>query len=207
MKSNHNEDKKNLCNGSNSECIDCFLRKKLRCKFNMKDTFLFFTPLIFFSIVALYGMLISGFIIWILVYLIFLAIFYFVWENRILCSHCPYYAQEGKFLRCHTHYGFYKLWRYHPEPMTRSEKVQWLSGIAISLIYPLIFLILGKQYLLFLLSIAGITTWFLIILTRSCKSCINLSCPFNRVPENIKREYLKQNGVMRKAWEEKGFKI
>jgi hypothetical protein len=195
--------KKNLCNTSNSECMACVLRKKLRCEFRITDTLLFFTPLVFFFIVALYGMLKSGFIIWIAFYLIFLSIFYFVWENRILCSHCPYYAQEGRFLRCHTHYGFYKLWRYHPEPMSRSEKIQWLIGIAMSFIYPLFFLVIGKQYFMLFLSSIGIVLWILIALTRNCKNCINLSCPFNRVPKNIKKEYLKQNKIMGEAWERK----
>ncbi len=202
MSSNNNNDN-SLCNNSTSECVDCSLRKKLRCEFKFKDTLLFFTPLIIFSIISLYGMLISGFIIWIVIYLGFLVIFYFLWENRILCSHCPYYAQKGKFLKCHTHYGFYKLWRYHPEPMNRSERIQWLSGIAISLIYPLIFFILGNQYLLFIISIAMIILWFIIILTKNCKTCVHLSCPFNQVSNNVKREYLKRNDIMRKAWEKK----
>ncbi|MFX1274755.1 MAG: hypothetical protein ACFFBP_09405 [Promethearchaeota archaeon] len=207
MKSNNNIDKKNLCNKSGYDCRDCSLNKKIRCEFRIKDTLLFFIPLIFIFVLSLYGMFISGFIIWIAIYLIFMSIFYFIWENRILCSHCPYYNQEGKFLRCHTHYGFYKLWQYHPESMNQSEKIQWLSGIVISFIYPLIFLILGKQYFLFLLSIVGIIVWIFIILTRSCKSCINFSCPFNRVPENVKKEYLKQNDVMGKAWKKEGYII
>ena len=36
--------------------------------------------------------------------------------------------------------------------------------------------------------------------------CVNFSCLFNRVPKEVVDEYLKKNEVMRKAWEEAGYK-
>ena len=202
MKSEPLKDKKNLCNGSPEDCVDCSLKNKVRCEFKIKDTIIFFAPLIFFTIIAFYGMVISGYMLWIGIYLIFLALFYFIIENRILCSHCPYYAQEGKILKCHTHYGFYKAWRYRPGPMSHSEKILWLVGVFLSFLYPLIFLILGNQLILFLLSIAGIITWFPIIFIKSCNSCLNFSCPFNKVPEKVRKEYFIKNEIMRKGWKE-----
>ena len=59
--------------------------------------------------------------------------FFFVWEARILCSHCPYWAEEGRILHCHANYGVIKIWRYHPEPMSKFEQVQFIVGVLIFL--------------------------------------------------------------------------
>jgi hypothetical protein len=40
----------------------------------------------------------------------------------LLCSHCPFYGQEGKTLRCLALDGFPKWWRYRPGPMSRGER-------------------------------------------------------------------------------------
>ena len=40
-----------------------------------------------------------------------------------------------------------------------------------------------------------------------CRKCVNFSCPWNRVEKTIVDEYLRQNPVMREAWEKTGYKI
>ena len=50
-------------------------------------------------------------------------------EIRVLCSHCPYYAEEGRILHCLANHGTIKLWKYHPEPMRFWEKLGFLGGI------------------------------------------------------------------------------
>ncbi|MHA1455193.1 MAG: hypothetical protein ACTSR5_04300 [Promethearchaeota archaeon] len=72
--------------------------------------------------------------------------FFQVWENKILCSHCPYYAfEDEKKVKCYANYGIYKAWKYDPAPMSRSEKIQFIIGISIFAAIPLIFLLLAKN--------------------------------------------------------------
>lgn len=40
-----------------------------------------------------------------------------------------------------------------------------------------------------------------------CGRCVNFSCPWNRVEKTIVYEYLRQNPVMREAWEKTGYKL
>jgi hypothetical protein len=148
----------------------------------------------------------AGLGLWILGYIGFAAFFAFIGESRVLCRHCPYYAKEGKYNHCQTHYGFYKLWKYSPKPASLSEKILWTMGMFIMLGYPFPFLILGNQYLILLISLSGLIIWFLIEIKYS-KKCVNFSCPLNRVPKDIKDEFLKRHPLMRKAYIENGYEL
>jgi hypothetical protein len=133
-------------------------------------------------------------------------VFFFVfWEIRILCSHCPYYAEEGLILHCIANYGTLKVWKYHPEPMSKSEKVQLIIGFAIFVGYPFPFLLLGGQFIMAFLAAWGALIFFWTLKKDVCSVCVNFSCPLNSVPGEIVYEYLKRNPVMGKSWEESGW--
>jgi hypothetical protein len=51
------------------------------------------------------------------------------------------------------------------------------------------------------------SVFFVILGKNTCSKCVNFSCFFSRVPKEVVDEYLKKNEVMRKAWEEAGYKI
>jgi hypothetical protein len=141
---------------------------------------------------------------WYLLGWIGLAVFFFgFWEIRILCSHCPFYAEKGTTLHCIANYGCPKFWKYHPEPISKSEKIQLALGFAIMGGYPFPFLILGKQVILFLLAAWGLIMFFWTLKKYTCSKCVNLSCLLNGVPKEIADEYLKRNPSMKKALEEK----
>jgi len=91
--------------------------------------------------------------------------------------------------------------------MNLSEKIQLLIGFIILVGYPLIFLILGSQFIFLIVSIIEIFAFFSFLITKRCGSCLNFSCPFNHVKKEVIDCFLKKNPVMRKAWEEKGYKI
>ena len=133
--------------------------------------------------------------------------FFEVWEIRILCSHCPYYAEEEKTLHCIANYSSLKLWKYHPEPMNVSEKIQLFIGFIVLVGYPLIFLIISHQIIIFIASVIEIVILFTFLITKRCGSCLNFSCPFNHVKKEVVDSFLKKNPVMRKAWEDTGYKI
>ncbi len=195
------------CQKPISECKNCELHEILTCEFSKKDSIIFNLTSLIYGIPSFVGMILAGYWIWLIGYVAYWLFFQFVWENRIFCSHCPHYNQDERKIRCYGNNGIPKLFHYHPEPMSTSEKIQFLAGISILLLFPIPFLILGEQYLLFLITIIGIIIWVGFQLKRMCSRCINFSCALNRVPKNLRDEFLKRNEVMRNAWEQKGYKI
>jgi len=198
----------NICLANpESECINCTLPELLICRFDRGALVRFFISFMTFGIPAILGIILGGYGWFLVGWFVFWVIFFEFWEIRILCSHCPFYAEEGKTLRCIANYGSYKAWKYHPEPMNKSEKAQLLIGFAFLGGYPIFFLILGMQWIFLVLALIGLAFFFIRLLITTCPKCVNFSCPLNRVPKNVVDAYLKKNTVMREAWEKKGYKI
>jgi hypothetical protein len=168
-------------------------------------SFIFF--FFIFAITSFIGVILSGYGWYLLGWIGFWLFFFEVWEIRILCSHCPYYAEEGRTLHCIANYSSLKLWKYRPGPMSVSEKIQLLIGFIILVGYPLIFLILSGQFILLIISVIEIFGFFSFLLLKRCGRCVNFSCPFNRVKKECVDTFLKKNPIMRKAWENKGYKV
>lgn len=155
-----------------------------------------------FVVPSTFGMVTSGYTWYILGWIGFGIFFFEMWEIRILCSHCPYYAEKGRILHCIVNYGSLKLWKYHPEPIGRSEKIQLIVGFIILGGYPFPFLISGNQFLL-----AGSALWALVMVfwtlrKYTCSHCVNFSCVLNTVPDEIVALYVRRNPVIEKAWRE-----
>jgi hypothetical protein len=51
-------------------------------------------------------------------YLVIIILNFGVLETKFLCSHCPYYADDGRILHCLALDGSPKFWKYNPEPMS-----------------------------------------------------------------------------------------
>ena len=136
-----------------SECEDCPLAGLLKCRFNSGDLLRFMGLVSFPLLSALVGMFLGGSGWYILGWLLLAIVFFGFWEIRILCSHCPYYAEKSFVLHCIANYGCPKFWKYHPEPISTSERIQLVIGFAAISGYPLPFLILGGQYFLFVLTV------------------------------------------------------
>jgi hypothetical protein len=188
-----------------SECKNCSIAGRLKCRFNPGDLLHFLVLFLSFLFPALIGMMLSGYWLYILGWMGLAIIFFGFWEIRILCSHCPYYAEKGITLHCIANYGCPKFWKYHPEPISNSEKIQLVIGFIIIGGYPFPFLILSEQFILLLLTAWGLIMFFWTLQKYTCSKCVNFSCLLNRVPKEVVDEYLKRNPVMRKAWEEKGW--
>jgi hypothetical protein len=180
-------------------CNDCIVRDALHCHFALRD-------LMHFLLVASPSILLGGAGIyhingWMLIPWLILIIGYFGFvEIRVMCSHCPHYAEEGISLKCWANYGSPKIWKYRPGPMTFSEKVIFFSGIALIWGYPLIFMITDFQiFLLFvyLLSAAG---FYLALKTFFCSQCMNFACPFNTVGNEVRKGFFEHNPGLAKAW-------
>jgi hypothetical protein len=191
----------NIClNCSSLKRKDCLLDKELDCHFRLRDLFLFFIGFVAFGAPAFIGIIISGYGLLVIVWILYMIFFLQIWENRILCSHCPYYAEKGYILRCHANYGLFKLWKYNPHPMSRWEQFQFLIGLVIFVGFPMPWMILRNQFLILTISLIGAAIFILILITKLCTRCVNFSCPLNRVQKKIIERFLARNPRMQKAW-------
>jgi hypothetical protein len=121
-------------------------------------------------------------------------------EIRVMCSHCPHYAEEGKSLKCWANYGSPKLWKYRPGPMSAKEKTVFFGGLVAVFGYPLGFFINGGLWYLLGLYIL-LTAGFYTTLKRSfCSKCMNFACPLNGVPDPVRQKFWECNPVVGKAW-------
>jgi hypothetical protein len=161
---------------------------------------LFFIGFVAFGVPAVFGLILSGYGMLLIIWILYMIFFLQIWENRILCSHCPYYAENGRILRCRANYGLFKLWRYNPYPMSWWERFQFLIGVGIFVGFPMPWIFLGGQFLLLTLSLIGAIVFLLVLITKLCTRCVNFSCPLNRVSTKLIEKFLVQNPQMQKAW-------
>ncbi|MCP4539639.1 MAG: hypothetical protein GY832_21085 [Chloroflexi bacterium] len=190
-----------------SECQDCSIEGSLMCRFDSKDLVSFLINCLPFGVTAIAGTIYAGYGKYLLLWLVYSIFFFFVWEARILCSHCPMWAEEGRVLHCHANYGVVKIWKYRPGPMSKSEQIQFLVGALILIGFPFIFLLLGKETLLVWIGLAAIISAVFNLRKYTCSRCINFSCPMNVVPKSVVDRYLERNPNMRAAWEASGYRL
>jgi hypothetical protein len=180
-------------------CDVCSINGDLHCHFSLKDW-------IHFLFIAFPPFLIGGAGIyymdgWLLIpWIIFVLAFFGFIEIRVMCSHCPHYAESLTSLKCWANYGSPKLWKYRPGPMSIIEKTVFFGGLVIVWGYPLLFLIVGKQ--LFLLLVYSMTTigFFMTLMNFMCSQCMNFACPLNCVDEKVRSQFFDKNPTVAKAW-------
>lgn len=190
------------------DCSDCSLGDDIHCEMHRSDTLMFGGSAMLFFIPAIGGMILGGMGLWLIGYFVYWLIFFELWENRVLCSHCPFYAEDGgqgHTLHCYANYGLYKTWPYNPAPLSRSHQIQFIIGLLIFVGYPIPFLILSGQVLFLVFALVGTMTWLTVLKLKICPRCLNFSCPLNSVSKETVDEFLKRNPVMLKAWEESGY--
>ena len=98
-----------------SACTDCQI-PGLQCRFERQDLVSFLLNFLPFGTAAIAGTVIGGYGWYLLGWLAYAVLFFFVWEARVLCSHCPYWAEESRVLHCHANYGVLKIWEFRPSP-------------------------------------------------------------------------------------------
>jgi hypothetical protein len=174
------------------DCAECPVQGKIHCHFRAQD-------LAHFLIISMPGLVVGGagvlafgarhLVFWIA---IMVGFFGFV-EIRVMCAHCPHYAESGRALGCWANHGALKLWQYRPGPMTVIEKSIFFAGLVVIWGYPLPPLIMeGKWFLLmlYLLTNAG---FFMTLKMFLCARCMNFACPLNAVENNARDQFLQRN--------------
>jgi len=180
-------------------CDNCTVGKTLHCHFTLRDLIHFLlivSPSFLLGGAGIYH--ISGW--WLIPWLIMIIGYFGFVEIRVMCSHCPHYAEEGSSLRCWANYGSPKLWKYRPGPMTFWEKVIFFFGFALVWGYPLFFLISHFQFFLLIVYLLTVTSFFMTLRTFLCSQCINFACPLNMVKNEVRRDFFKRNPEVANAW-------
>jgi len=212
-----------------SECLDCSLRWRLGCRFDRGELVFFVLNQIPSLALALFGLAVVGSLTgawWPLI--LFAATCVVLWglglETRVLCSHCPYWAEESKTLHCWALLGSPKIWRYRPWPLNRLEKATLLLFFGFLVLFPMVVegygvwviaaasSTFGRYALLGMVGVTAATgmtaAQFVYILRHHyCSRCVNFSCPLNHVPKALVDAYLRRNPVMREAWEQSGYRL
>ncbi len=187
----------NTCDKKN--CENCDVKKLLSCHFNMK-------LLIRFLIISIPVFILAGISICLFDYILiipwiaFILLYFGLIEIRVLCSHCPHYAEPGsKTLKCWANYGSPKIWRFRPGPMSLTEKIIFFSGIVIIALYPVVIMAISKQFIILSIFVLFLIIDSYLMYNYMCKKCMNFSCPFNHVSQEIRNKFLKHNSIISKA--------
>ncbi|MCE7742433.1 MAG: hypothetical protein GOP50_08220 [Candidatus Heimdallarchaeota archaeon] len=206
----------------NSNCAECDLEGELICFVNKNFANKFTIGNIIYRILAITIFIFSGLLIghwWMLIsYSIVLLITFTILEPRLLCSHCPFYEKKGKCLKCWALRGMPKMWKYRPEPMSKSEKILMLIFGSFIDLFPIVgaawgMTVFGLNYTNPDLLFAGVaivicTFLFMIVagyfsrvlLGNACKRCANFSCSMNKVPKELVDKFLEKNPKMKESW-------
>jgi len=184
---------------SATSCVDCPVSAKVQCHFRAKD-------LIHFLLISFPGVIIGGAVIfafnqWLTaVYLAIIVGFFGFLEIRVMCSHCPHYAEDGLTLSCWANHGSLKLWKYRPGPMTKSEKYLFFAGLVVIGILPLPFFLLTGAWLLLLLYILTTAAFYMTLKFFLCSKCMNFACPLNGVDQGGRELFFKRNPSVAEHW-------
>lgn len=191
MTKNQNPSLKPISTCLENSCKDCGLPGIIHCHFSLSQY-------IKFMISSLPGFILGAIGIisvenrLLIPWILFCVIFFSGIETRVLCSHCPHYGEAGIFLRCWAALGFLKLWKWRLGPLSIMEKIILLGGFLLIWLYPLPFLVIGKMWILLMGYSLSTVGFFVILQWQFCSHCINLYCPLNRVPANVRNEFYKK---------------
>jgi hypothetical protein len=125
-------------------------------------------------------------------------------EIRVMCSHCPHYAEPGSTLKCWANYGAPKLWRYRPDPMSGWETLLFFAGAAVVVGYPLAWMMVGRQWLVTAAFVAAGAGGITMLRTFLCTQCMSFACPLNRVPRAVREAFWERNPSVGEAWKREG---
>ena len=183
------------------ECDGCAVRSRLHCHFNLRE-------LGHFYLICLPPFLIGGRTAlttgweWLALYLFCLIGFFGFLEIRVMCSHCPHYAEDGNSLTCWANYGAPKLWAYRPGPMSLAEKIMFFAGLSVVFLYPIPILVTGGHWfelLLYLTVTAGFAATLKAFL---CTQCMNFACPLNGADKETRRLFFSKCPELGRVWEQ-----
>ena len=182
-----------------SDCTDCPVEGVVHCHFRPKE-------LAHFLLICFPGFVIGGagilaFGTWPLAVWIAIIIGLFgLLEIRVMCSHCPHYAEDGPTLGCWANHGSPKLWKYRPGPLSALERSTFFGGLVVVLGYPLPLLTIDEQWFLLALYVLTNAAFFVTLKPFLCSQCMNFACPLNSVSEAARDLFFQRNPSVAGHW-------
>jgi hypothetical protein len=185
-----------------TSCDQCPVQPEIHCHFRGQDLAHFFSVAIPVFLIGGAGIYqVNG---WLLLPWLVIVLGYFgLVEIRVMCAHCPHYAEVGGMLKCWANYGSPRLWKYRPGPMTRVENIVFFAGLSAVFGYPLIWLVAGQSWFLLLLFFLTTIGGFLTMQRCMCSQCMNFACPLNRVGPAPRDKFFARNPRVAEAWSSK----
>ena len=180
-------------------CEGCPVSKDLHCHFHGLDLAAFLFAGLPMAIIGGVGIVQIG-AWWLAPWLLIVFSYFGFIEIRVMCSHCPHYAEPGKSLQCWANYGSPRLWKYRPGPMTAMEKIVFEAGILLVIAYPLVFLLAGWQWLLLAIYLLTTAAGYATLRRSYCSQCMNFACPLNKVDEKVRAAFFNRNPEIARAW-------
>jgi hypothetical protein len=184
-------------------CDGCPVSKEVHCHFQGRDLLAFLLSAFPIFIIGGAGIYRTG-IWWLAPWLLMILGYFGFVEIRVMCSHCPHYAESGKSLQCWANYGSPRLWKFRPGPMTTAEKIVFEAGLLSIMGYPLVFLVAGLQWFLLVIYLLITISGFVTLKRSFCSQCMNFACPLNNVDERIRADFFKRNPTIAQAWDRAG---
>ena len=181
-----------------ASCEDCPLQSKVHCHFAQHDLTTFLLSVAPSFLLAGLGIILFN-AWWLIPWIAFILAFFGAIEIRVLCAHCPHYAEPGKSLQCWANYGSPRLWKFRPGPMVLWEKIVLFGGFALIWGGPMVLMALSAQWILLGLTAIATVWFFYHMQTHNCNQCFNFACPLNRVDDATQRAFLNRNPAQKEA--------
>lgn len=181
-------------------CVGCPVSQTLHCHFGLTDLVRFLAaalPGFFLGGIGIGRVNMAALVPWAMI----VGGFFELVEIRVLCTHCPHYAETTGTLRCWANYGSPKLWRYRPGPLSGLEKAVLWGGFLAVWGYPPAFLLVGKQWLLLMAYMLASTGFFFFLKRFLCSQCMNFACPLNEVGETARKAFFTLHPQVAEAWD------
>ena len=119
---------------------------------------------------------------YLLVFMIHVSIVY-----RLKCTHCSYYKNPGRSLKCMWLWGMPKIFNDRPGPESAVSKAYIPFGMAVVAFFPVYWLL--NSWILLVLYFVSIAVLVSALFLFTCSKCTFFDCAHNRVSGELKEAY------------------
>ena len=181
-------------------CEVCEIEGKLLCIHDQQNLLNFWVFFMGFAIPFFAGMIIGKYWLRLSIWFGLAVLFFGYVEALILCQHCPHYAEDAFLLSCHANSGLPKFLKFNPKPLSKVERRTWLIYVAVLFLWYIPFFIADQQWLLLILTTWAVFSACWTLQRNQCTRCYNLSCPVNRVPDDVRQVFFLNYSDFSQAW-------
>ena len=113
---------------TSTTCEGCPAGQLVHCHFRRRDLAHFLSMVLPAFVTGGAGIARAGWV-WLVPWAAIAVGYFGFLEIRVMCSHCPHYAEPSASLKCWANYGSPKLWAYRAGPMSHAERFWFAAGM------------------------------------------------------------------------------